>query len=847
MTVDNDKYLDNDIQYAEVALPLPLDLQRYVAAPTEHRPQPTYTYIIPSHFSALAQVGCRVIAPFGNSTREGVIVSRPSKPNLPDASIQLKKITDCLDEKPTFSSSMLQLTHWMAEYYLSSWGEALMATVPGAVRSQQKQTYKLKAGPEAVAGFGSRAKLQRQILDLLQEEGKLTRTQISRRLRKAESALRTPLAKLLGQDLIMVMAKIRPKSQTQYETVIDLAQPLEVTQAEAQQLKNAPKQVEVLKFLTNQEVNLPILQSLLTRRVRCNLSTLRSLEKKELIRLRSQQIVRNPLSLESVPTTEPLKLNEAQAHALTAINRVIEDGLVTTFLLHGVTGSGKTEVYMQAITKILSLGRSAIVLVPEISLTPQTVSRFVGRFGQQVAVLHSRLSDGERYDQWQRIREGKTQIVVGARSAVFAPLNNLGLIVIDEEHETSYKQETSPRYNAREVAIKRAEIQGCVVILGSATPSLESYYRAEQQTYQLLSIPNRVSTIEMPTVKVVDMRRELERGNRTIFSKPMHSGIVDRLQKREQVILFLNRRGHSSYVFCRECGYVERCQDCDVSMTFHFDSKQLLCHHCAQERPTVDQCPACGSSYIRYFGLGTEKVEQEVIKTFPHARVKRMDADSTSGKDGHQRILDAFREQQIDILIGTQMIAKGLDFPNVTLVGVITADTSLNLPDFRSGERTFNLLTQVGGRSGRSQSGGEVIIQTYLPTHDSIKTAQHHDYVGFYQREIGYRQDLRYPPFTYVATVLLRGLEEKEVIETAHYLSEVFIRFQSDAFPKIEIRGPVPAPLSKIKNRYRWHFLLRHTDNRKLRDYLKQTLSHYAGYRPRQIDLIVDIDPVSTL
>ena len=450
MPVDNDKCLDNDIQYAEVALPLPLDLKRYVVAPTEHRLQPTYTYIIPSHFLAIAQVGCRVIAPFGNSTREGVIVNRPSKPNLPDTSIQLKKITDCLDEKPTFSSSMLQLTHWMAEYYLSSWGEALMTAVPGAVRSQQKQTYKLKVGPEVVAEFGSRAKSQRQILDLLLEEGKLTRTQISRRLRKAESALRVPLAKLLGQDLIMVLVEIRSKSQTQHETVIDLAQPLDFIQAEAQQLKNAPKQVEVLKFLTNQEVNLPILQSLLTRQVGCTLSTLRSLEKKELIRLRSQQIVRNPLSLEPVPVTEPLKLNEAQAHALTVINRVIEDGLVTTFLLHGVTGSGKTEVYMQAITKILSLGRSAIVLVPEISLTPQTVSRFVGRFGQQVAVLHSRLSDGERYDQWQRIREGKTQIVVGARSAVFAPLNNLGLIVIDEEHETSYKQETSPRYNARE-------------------------------------------------------------------------------------------------------------------------------------------------------------------------------------------------------------------------------------------------------------------------------------------------------------------------------------------------------------------------------------------------------------
>ena len=500
---------------------------------------------------------------------------------------------------------------------------------------------------------------------------------------------------------------------------------------------------------------------------------------------------------------------------------------------------------MQAMASVLDRGKRVIVLVPEISLTPQTVSRFVGRFGSRVAVLHSNLSDGERYDQWQQIKRGAADIVVGPRSAIFAPFPNLGLIVIDEEHETSYKQDAAqPFYHARDVAVKRSELVGCPLILGSATPSLESFYHAQQGESSLLSLPSRVSNIEMPPVEIVDMREELKRGNRTIFSTSLRTAIEHRLSKGEQTILFLNRRGFSTHVFCRECGHVERCDHCSISLTFHFHTKRMVCRHCGYERPTPQVCPECGSVYIRYFGLGTEQVEQEVVKAFPEARVKRMDADSTTRKDAHQKILDVFKAGEIDILVGTQMIAKGLDFPNVTLVGVISADTALNLPDFRAGERSFNLLTQVAGRSGRSEAGGDVIIQTYMPEHYSIQAAQGHDYLRFYREEIGYREALLYPPLSHAATILLRGEVEAEVIQTANHLLDQLEVFKDDRFPTVEIRGPVPAPLAKIRNKFRWHFLLRSEDVEELRELIQCAVDETSV---TNIDLIVDIDPISVL
>ena len=818
------------MKYARVAFPLPQDL--------------AFSYAIPDRLQSLAQPGSRVLAPLGESRREGVIVELMDEPDLPDDAIEIKNLTDCLDDTPTFSDELLVLTRWISAYYLSSWGEAFKCAAPSAVRSRQNRVVRSLATDAQIAEM--RKSRQKEILSLLRGNETLTINQIAHRMGIGASKLRSALLALRQKGLIELQSNFQSKSEPQTALVVSLAKSLAEIESEISALpKRFTKQAAVLRFLIDESSALPVVSTEITTRANASLMTLRSLEQKGLIGIRSVQIMRNPLSLDPVPPTQPFTLNADQATALEAIQAAIDATQREVFLLHGVTGSGKTEVYMQAMASVLEQGKEVIVLVPEISLTPQTVSRFVGRFGARVAVLHSNLSDGERYDQWQRIKGGDADIVVGPRSAIFAPIPNLGLIVIDEEHETSYKQDTSPPfYHVRDVAVKRSELANCPLILGSATPSLESFYRAQCGEYHLLSLPSRVSNIGMPPVKIVDMREELKKDNRTIFSATLRTAIEDRLSRGEQVILFLNRRGYSTYVFCRTCGYVERCNNCSISLTFHFQTKQMRCHHCGYERPTPELCPQCGSMYIRYFGLGTEQVEQEVAKAFPKAKVKRMDADSTTRKDAHQKILDAFKSGEIDILVGTQMIAKGLDFPNVTLVGVISADTALNLPDFRAGERAFNLLTQVAGRSGRSEAGGDVIVQTYVPEHYSIQAAQGHDYLRFYHEEIGYREALLYPPLSHAATILLRGAIETDVIQAANNLLDQLETIKADTFPSVEIRGPVPALLTKIKNKFRWHFLLRSQHVTDLRELILRAVEASS---PTNIDLIVDIDPISML
>ncbi len=817
------------MEYARVVFPLPQDL--------------TFSYAIPSRFQSLAQRGSRVLAPLGESIREGVIVELMDEPDLPDDSIKIKNLNDCLDDTPTFSDELLRLTTWMSEYYLSSWGEALRCAAPAAVRTRQNRVVHSLATDEQIANM--RQSRQTEILSVLREEDALSLHQIARRIGGGVSRLRPALSALQEKGLVELRSNVQSKARTQTISVVSLAKPVSEIEEQIPKLASrAPKQAEMLRILLDCDDE-TLTTTELTKRANTSLTGLQSLEGKGFVHLESVQIVRNPMSLDPVAATQPLTLNPDQATALRAIQGTIESDRRELFLLHGVTGSGKTEVYMQAMASVLGRGKQVIVLVPEISLTPQTVSRFVGRFGARVSVLHSNLSDGERYDQWQQIKSGAADIVVGPRSAIFAPFPNLGLIVIDEEHETSYKQDTAhPFYHARDVAVKRSELANCPLILGSATPSLESFYHAEQGQYSPLTLPSRVSNIEMPPVEIVDMREELKRGNRTIFSRVLRETIEERLSKGQQVILFLNRRGFSTHVFCRTCGYVERCDNCSISLTFHFHTKRMECRHCGYERPTPQVCPECGSVYIRYFGLGTEQVEQEVVKAFPKARVRRMDADSTTRKDAHQQILDVFKRGEIDILVGTQMIAKGLDFPNVTLVGVISADTALNLPDFRAGERAFNLLTQVAGRSGRSEAGGNVIVQTYMPEHYSIQAAQGHDYLRFYREEIGYREALLYPPLSHAATILLRGEVEAEVIQTANHLLDQLDTFKTDRFPTVEIRGPVPAPLAKIRNKFRWHFLLRSENVEELRELIQCAVAETA---PANIDLIVDIDPISVL
>lgn len=540
---------------------------------------------------------------------------------------------------------------------------------------------------------------------------------------------------------------------------------------------------------------------------------------------------------------EKLTLSSRQKAVLEVITKSIRKRKHEAFLLHGITASGKTEVYLQAMACALGEGLSSIVLVPEIALTPQTVERFESRFGTKVAVMHSRLTASERARQWQRAKTGQAQIVIGARSAVFAPLTNLGLIVVDEEHETTYKQkDTSPHYHAREVASLRAKLAGATVILGSATPSLESFYNAEKGRIKLISLPERVTKQDLPEVSIIDMRREITMRKRraNIFSRALEVKLREVLNKGEQAILFLNRRGFSTYISCPKCGYVARCRRCEVSLTYHYASKRLICHYCNYSIEPPQICPQCKGSYLSYFGLGTEKVESELHRLFPQARIARMDRDATSKRDAHREILNDFKNGKTDILIGTQMVAKGLDFPRVSLVGVISADTALNLPDFRSGERTFNLLTQVAGRSGRGEVQGKVIIQTYAPENFAITASTTHDYHQFYRKEIKSRKTLRLPPFTHLVNLSLRGRNQKKVQEVADELSSELK--EKRANKGIQILGPAPEAVSRIRGSFRWSVLLKGSKQDELVKLLKQMRCDSRRYKG--LRLSVDVDPI---
>jgi len=511
-----------------------------------------------------------------------------------------------------------------------------------------------------------------------------------------------------------------------------------------------------------------------------------------------------------------------------------------------VTGSGKTEVYLQAIEHALHQGRDSIVLVPEISLTPQTVERFRARFPQQeVTVLHSHLSEGERHDQWHKIRDGHSHIVIGARSAVFAPVQALGLIVVDEEHETTYKQDEAPRYNARDVAVMRCKLEGAAVVLGSATPSLESFYNARRGRYALATLSHRVDHKKMPLMRIVDMRQEAIRAKGLyVLSRRLRDAIQARLEKNEQVILFLNRRGYATHLFCPKCGYVANCPNCSITLTYHRKAEQLSCHLCGHVAAVPKMCPnpACRDPAIRYSGMGTEKVEAAIQKAFPKARVQRMDSDMMTRKMLYREILGAFRIGKIDILVGTQMIAKGLHFPNVTLVGIIYADMALHMPDFRAGERTFQLLVQVAGRAGRGDVEGEVIVQSFTPYHGAVQYARQHDYLGFYEQEIEFREQLRYPPITRMLCITVRGRSE----DKAKFVAEVLARdLKKQVTPDVLMGGPTPAPLARIQNQYRFQIILRSEQIMRLTEAVGRVAS--STKLPDDVNMTIDVDPISLL
>jgi primosomal protein N' (replication factor Y) len=612
--------------------------------------------------------------------------------------------------------------------------------------------------------------------------------------------------------------------------------------------RRAPRQAELLEVILRLEA--PTQASHVLRQTALDNQTLRALVKRGLAELREEAVVRDPHADEQFIATSNLILNPEQTHAFKEITQALNSPENSRpILLHGVTGSGKTEIYLQAIRAALDRGQTAIVLVPEISLTPQTVERFKGRFADvqdAVAVLHSHLSEGERHDEWHKIHSGRAHIVIGARSAVFAPLKNLGLIVVDEEHETTYKQEEAPRYHARDVAIVRAKMEKCVAVLGSATPSLESYHNAAIGKYRLVTLTQRIDEKQMPLMRIVDLRQERRREKAaTILSEKLRMAIADRIEKREQTILFLNRRGFSTSLLCSNCGEARNCPNCSVALTFHRHpavAGRLSCHLCGHTAAVPKKCPACGKDALIYAGFGTEKVESTVSQIFPKAVVRRMDADSMTRKEAYRETLRNFRTGKIDILVGTQMIAKGLHFPNVTLVGIINADLALHLPDFRAGERTFQLLTQVAGRAGRGETSGEVFVQTYTPFSPSIQFARHHDFTGYFQQELEFRERCDFPPFKHAILITVRSAHEGR----AKLSAETLQRRLKEALPQEFILGDAtPAPLEKLQGQFRFHILIRGESIMRLSRLVRETVDKLPF--PEDVTVTVDVDPYQLL
>jgi len=826
---------NSNLLFANVAFPIPVD----------H----TFSYEVPENFREIIRVGSRVLAPFGRRKLTGFVVELTSKIEF----TEVKPIADVLDDTPIFSHEMLQLARWIADYYLSSWGEVLEATLPKGINLESKRIVRLMGDwrVEQLKSLRDVSDNQRKILQALFNNGALSFQQLRRKT--GSQNLSYNLVQLQKKGYISIQEIVsRAKTRERTMNFIQLAPDWLAThnlddEISGFMLKHS-RQAEILKILKDFPEGL--FQVDLLKQAQISLSGLKSLLRKGIVTVSQREVFRDYYQHVQPETPKSITLNKDQRQALDEIESHIQKGGFRTFLLFGVTGSGKTQVYMEAIARVLDLGKTAIVLVPEISLTPQTVKRFKDFFGNDVAVLHSRMSSGERYDSWRRIQRGDYHIVIGPRSAVFAPLKNIGLIVVDEEQEATYKQyDMAPRYHARDVAIVRAKMNDAIVILGSATPSVESFFNAEHKKYALLTLPNRVEDIPMPEVEVVDMSKEHQKrkyGEPTVFSSRLLEKIAEKLTLHEQVILLQNRRGFSTYIVCQDCGYIEKCIHCDITLTYHREGNKLMCHYCNYQKAAPEVCPNCGGVNIRYSGVGTQRVEDELNYFFPKARIVRMDMDTTGKKGAHDQILRDFSRGLYDILLGTQMVAKGLDFPRVTLVGVISADTTLLIPDYRASERTFQLLTQVAGRAGRKDKQGEVIIQTYAPKNHSILFAQKHDYLRFYASEINQRKELLYPPFGKLIEVEFRGPDEKSVSGYANRFVSL-LNVRSDFY---QVLGPSPAPLSKIQGNYRYHIILkndrkRDSSGKKLRDEVKAAfLSFKKRYRPKDVKITIDVDPI---
>ena len=810
------------------------------------------SYRVPPDLADVLRPGHLVEVPLGTRAAQGLVlaVGEGQRPG-----IRLREVSALLDPLPCLTLAQLDLARWMAGYYGCSLDDALGLMIPAGLEREPIASYSLAPAHEVHANL---TPAQQGILVAVGQSGPITAAKLAG---GGDYALvvRT-LEALTRRKLLTRTVRLGRAAVTERTERVVVLQPFPAT------ARLTSRQREVVEHLRAQGGELPLAQ--LRAELGLDAGMVDRLEERRVVLAYTRQLRRDPLAHRTIATHQAPPLTPEQRAAYGAIAASLRAGDGAVFLLHGVTGSGKTEVYLRAVAETLQAGRQAMVLVPEIGLTPQTVSRFAGRFPGQVALLHSRLSEGERFDEWQRIRGGEAGVVVGPRSALFSPVATLGLIVLDEEHDGSYKQDRTPRYHAREVAAHLAGLTGATVILGSATPDVVSYNRADSGEYRLLTMATRVANTGraassvrpnmdgslpslaaqppdpratrpidtgLPPVQIVDMRLELKAGNRGVFSRALIRGLEATLARREQAILFLNRRGSATFVNCRDCGWVVKCHRCDIPFAYHSEGERLVCHRCDDRAAPPTICAGCGSWRIRYFGLGTQKLEQEMAARFPRARVQRYDRDVITGKLGHEQLLERFARHEADVLIGTQIVAKGLDFPRVTLVGAVTADTSLNLPDFRAAERTFQLLTQVAGRAGRADLPGTVIVQTYTPGHFAIQAAARHDYTAFYADELRFRREGNYPPFCQLLRLTVSdGVEDRCRREAERLAGGLEAWLAINPGLGLDLLGPAPCFITKANNKYFWQIIVRGPD---IHPILTQIPAGWA----------VDVDPMSML
>jgi primosomal protein N' (replication factor Y) len=751
-----------------------------------------FSYIIPDSFDYVAP-GCRVVVPFGASTAEGFVLTVRSVSD--DEELRgLKLISDAPDDEAWFDEEMLTTARWLSDYYVCSLGEALRLFVPGKSGIKKTRTYQINASGEKPVQKSS-------VYDYLCTRGVVTRQRLRSEL---------GVTALLELDRLVKTGQVVACQQTDQRTSIKWSRilRLNVSHSELNSLlatwRGKPAQRRLLERLAAEEC-----LSISRQAGGVSLDAIaKALLQAGLVRLEKSRQQRDSFC-HVAGEGRIVQATPAQRDALDQILPAIAAKMPQTFLLHGVTGSGKTEVYLQAAAAALAEGRQVLLMIPEIAQTSQVLRRFKARFGAAVAVVHSRLSLAERRDVWDLFRSREIDIVIGTRSALFLPGAGLGLIIIDEEHEFTYKQEESPRYHVRETALQRAKQLGATLILGSATPALESYHAAISGAYRLLTLPERVDGAALPSVEVVDMREQLKQGRKSVISEPLEKLLQQAVAKGEQAILLLNRRGHSTFVMCRECGHVMRCDHCSVPLVYHMHGGKLSCHYCESFHAVPTSCPQCHGRYIRYFGAGTQKLEEELTQLIPGVRLTRMDHDTTGGKTSHDSLLDGFRQAKTDILLGTQMVAKGHDIENVTAVGILAADSSLNLPDFRSAERTFALVMQAAGRAGRGSKAGRVVVQTYHPGHYAMIAGAAQDYERFYLQEIRFRQELQYPPFAQFIKLTISGGDESRTMKTAEATAALLQEKLESAGSQIDILGPYAAPVAKIGDLYRVQLLLR--------------------------------------